>query len=79
MAVNSPSTKPIHFCNKHNFHADPQLRLYNHPIPVTSEFKFFSTFHSKFSFLPHINCLKTKTIRSIYSLKIRDILVGKLS
>ena len=43
----------VHFCNKRNLHPDPQLTLYNHPIPVTSEFKFLGVvFDNKLAFLP---------------------------
>ena len=53
----------VHYCNKRNLglHPDPHLTLYNHPIPVTSEFKFLGVlFDNKLSFLPRINYLKTK-------------------
>jgi len=51
----------VHVCDKRNLHPDPQLTLYNHPIPVTSEFKFLGVvFDNKVSFYLILTTLKLK-------------------
>ena len=52
-------------------HEDPVLTLYESPIPVLQEYKYFGLiFDKKLSFSPHIKYLKAKCLKSLNIMKV---------
>ena len=55
----------VHFCQRRGLHPDPYLVLYNNPIPVKKDTKFFGILlNSKLTFVPHIKGLKKKCVKA---------------
>jgi len=61
----------MHFCHLRSNHPDPSLKIDNCQIKVVNETKFLGVlFDSKLSFIPHINALKAKCLKSMNLLKV---------
>ena len=58
-------------CQLRKLHDDPELYLYESPIPVVEEFKFLGViFDRKLSFIPHIKYLKAKWLKAMNLLEV---------
>ena len=61
----------MHFCHKRNIHPDPTLTLDNIQIPVVDQTKFLGIiFDKKLTFVPHIELIKSKSIKSRNLLRV---------
>ena len=61
----------IHFCNKRRIHPEPVLLLNQQPIPIVTESKFLGViFDKKLSFIPHLQNLRTKCMKTLNLLKV---------
>ena len=61
----------VHFCHKHILHPDPELKIYDSPIPMVEETKFLGLiFDRKLTFKPHIKSLKDKCLKAINLLRV---------
>ncbi len=64
-------TTCMHFCQKRKSHADPELYLEEHKIPVVEKTKFLGVlFDRKLSFLPHIKELKLRCQKALDLLRV---------
>ena len=61
----------MHFCHMRNIHPDPTLTLNNIQIPVVDQTKFLGIiFDKKLTFVPHIELIKSKSIKSRNLLRV---------
>ena len=66
----------MHFCHLRHLHNEPELTIDKNPIKVVKQTKFLGlVFDHKLSFIPHIQMLKAKCLKSLNLLKV----VSKLS
>ena len=61
----------VHFCRLRKAHPDPQLLLNGGPIPVVEQTKFLGLiFDNKLSFIPHLQYLKNKCLKTLNLLRV---------
>ena len=61
----------MHFCHLRSYHPEPILTIDNTNIKVVGQNKFLGVlFDSRLSFIPHINALKVKGLKSLNLLKV---------
>jgi hypothetical protein len=61
----------MHFSNQNSNHAEPDLKLYNSPIPVVTETKFLGlVFDKKLTFTAHIKYLKDRCLKALNLLRV---------
>ena len=72
-------TNCVLFCQERRLYSDPSLKLYNNPIPIVDQEKYFGViFDKKFSLIPHINALKLKMSKSFKCFKTTFPLTGEV-
>ena len=61
----------VHFFQRKGLHTDPNLVIYDNPIPVKKETKFLGILlNSKLTFVPHIKSLKKKCVKALNLLRV---------
>lgn len=68
---NTSKTKIVHFCRKYKPHRDPEIKLFNHIIPVSESNKFLGlVFDKKLTWVTHIKNIYKQSMSNLNIIKI---------